>query len=206
MQSLFGSTSPDDILGKIGLRESHFDWRFVPDYKVLKIVTDRLKQDNKRVVLTQGVYDLVHEGHAQYLEKARSYGDILVVGVDSDELTRRRKGPNRPIVPQHERVRMLTHLRHVDLVTIKDINHDIGELIRVIRPDILIVSDSTKDFTSQMAKEYKDVCKEVISLPPQATTTTSARIRSLSVEGAQKLSEEINKVVNNFLGTLKDGE
>src|SRR5579871_5634371 len=95
-----------------------FKNRFVPDHAALKDVIANLKQEGAKVVLTQGVYDLIHEGHARYLEAAKSYGDVLLVGVDSDELTKLRKGPNRPIVPQGERVTMLLHLRHVDLVTI----------------------------------------------------------------------------------------
>ena len=61
--------------------------RFIPNLKELKRVTDNLKRMGYRIVLTQGVYDMLHEGHARYLEQALSYGDVLVVGVDSDELT-----------------------------------------------------------------------------------------------------------------------
>ncbi|MEN9647666.1 MAG: hypothetical protein RLY57_470, partial [Candidatus Parcubacteria bacterium] len=77
--------------------------RFIPDMNELKAVVDHFRQMGYRIVLTQGVYDLIHEGHALYLENARSLGDLLIVGVDSDELTKKRKGPSRPIVPQSER-------------------------------------------------------------------------------------------------------
>ena len=127
---------------------------FIPDYTQLKGAVDTLRKDGRRIVLTQGVYDLIHEGHALYLEKAKAYGDVLVVGVDSDALTKLRKGPERPIVPEAERVRMLTHLRHVDLVTIRNVNDDLGTLIRLVRPDVLVVSESTRDFTKQMVEDY----------------------------------------------------
>ncbi len=183
---------------------SDLEHRFVSDYDELKRLSDTFKQMGYRVVLTQGVYDLIHEGHAGYLEAAKSQGDILIVGIDSDELTRKRKGPERPIVPETERLKMLVHLRHVDIVTLRHINHDIGHLIRVIQPDVLVVSESTTDFTSQMAKEYEGVCGKIVTLPPQATTTTSARIRNLTIEGAEKLAKELSKLTQDFLKKIRN--
>ncbi len=183
--------------------KTHFGERVVTDQKVLKNIVARLKEMGYRIVLTQGVYDLIHEGHALYLEAARAHGDILIVGVDSDELTKIRKGPERPIVPQSERLKMLVHLRHVDLVTLREASHDIGDLIRLVEPDVLIVSKSTGDFTSKMVKEYKPFCGKIITLPPQATTSTSARIRLLAIEGAEKLAREINKLTEQFISNIR---
>lgn len=177
--------------------------RFIPNHKELKEIVDQLKRMGYRIVLTQGVYDLIHEGHALYLQNARSHGDILIVGVDSDELTRKRKGPERPIVPQKERVNMLVHLRHVDIVTIREVDHDIGELIRLVQPDVLIVSKSTKDFPKKDVDEYRGVVGKIKILPPQATTTTTGRIRNLTIEGATKLVREINKLTDEFLLKIK---
>ena len=176
---------------------------FIKDYKILKKEVSKLKSQGKKIVLTQGVYDLIHEGHALYLEKARSYGDILIVGVDSDLLTKKRKGPSRPIVPQKERLNMLLHLRHVDIVTLREIKHGIGGLIKLIEPDVLIVSESTKDFPSKDVAIYKKCAKEIIMLPPQATTSTTARITRLTIEGAENLADEINKLTQNFLEKIK---
>ncbi len=181
-----------------------FPQRFIPDYKELANLVAQLRETGKRIVLTQGVYDLIHEGHALYLEKARAYGDILIVGVDSDELTRKRKGPSRPIVPQNARLKMLAHLRHVDIVTLRHAHHGIGDLIRVVRPDVLVVSQSTKDFTKKMVREYRAVCAAIINLPSQARTSTSARVRNLTIEGAQTLAEEISRVTKNFLEGIKN--
>lgn len=182
---------------------SDFKSRFIPDHKELKDTIEMLKKMGYRIVLTQGVYDLIHEGHAAYLEVARSHGDLLIVGVDSDELTKRRKGPDRPIVPQGERLKMLLHLRHVDVVTLREATSDLGDLIRLVKPDVLVVSKSTKDFTSEMVKDYRDYCGKIVSLPPQATTTTSARIRNLTIEGAEKLATEISRLTQNFLLKIK---
>lgn len=182
---------------------SNLGHRFIPNYRELEKIVKTFKAMGYRVVLTQGVYDLIHEGHAAYLEAAKSKGDVLIVGVDSDELTRKRKGPDRPIVPQEERLKMLVHLRHVDIVTLREVHHDIGDLIRLVKPDVLIVSKSTSDFTRGMAQEYLSVCGEIITLPPQATTTTSARIRNLTIEGAEKLATEVTRLTGNFLTKIR---
>jgi len=177
--------------------------RFISDYKELDEIVSQLKKMGFKIVLTEGVYDLIHEGHALYLEKARSHGDILIVGVDSDELTRKRKGPDRPIVPQDERVKMLIHLRHVDIVTLREISHGIDELIKLVKPDVLIVSETTKDFPVKDVEQYTNYCGEIKRLPPQATTTTTGRIRNLTIEGVTRLVREINKLTDEFLGKIK---
>lgn len=193
-------------LSKILETKTNFSDRFVPDHSELEKLVKEFKARHLKIVLTQGVYDLLHEGHALYLEAAKSYGDVLVVGVDSDELTKLRKGPNRPIVPQEERVKMLIHLRHVDLVTIRDAKHDIGALIRLVRPDVLITSSSTEDFKKDLGQgTYNSYCGQIVILPPQATTTTTARIRNLTIEGAEKLAREVGRLTEKFLDDIRNG-
>lgn len=191
---------------KILAPETNFQHRFITDQKILKKLVETFKKQGKKIVLTQGVWDLIHEGHALYLEVAKGYGDVLIVGVDSDELTRMRKGPNRPIVPQTERVKMLVHLRHVDIVTIREASHDIGDLIRLVQPDVLVTSSSTTDFDEKMKREYKDFCGKIITMPPQATTSTTARIRNLTIEGAEELASEVVKLTHDFLDKIKKGK
>jgi D-beta-D-heptose 7-phosphate kinase/D-beta-D-heptose 1-phosphate adenosyltransferase len=181
--------------------------RFIPDYKELKRVVEDLKRMGYRIVLTQGVYDMIHEGHAKYLENARSYGDILIVGVDSDELTRKRKGPNRPIVPQAERLEMLAHLRSVSVLTLREVNHGMAKLIETVRPDVLITSSSTSDFPAKDVAAYKRSCGKIVTLPPQAATSTTARVRLLTISGADQLAQEIMRgipeLVDNALKNLR---
>ena len=193
------------IVTKILAPETNLEDRFIADENKLKKILDLCRQKRKKIVLTQGVYDLIHEGHALYLEQAKSHGDVLVVGVDSDELTRMRKGPNRPIVPQSERIKMLVHLRHVDIVTIREAHHGIGDLIRLVRPDVLITSSSTSDFTNDMKREYEGYAKRIVTLPPQATTSTTARIRNLTIEGAEELAKQVLKLTNDFIKKIKKG-
>lgn len=181
------------------------DPRYFQDFEALKKQLDVLRGEGKRVVLTQGVYDMLHIGHAQYLEKARSHGDVLVVGIDSDALTRKRKGDGRPIVPEDERIKMLLHLRHVDFVVLRDIDKELEALIMTIRPDVYIASESTKDFT--VDEQLASYCKEVHVLPPQATTSTTARVRQVSMLGADQLAaelaEQIPEIVRSALNKIK---
>lgn len=78
------------------------------------------RSQGKKVVTTNGCFDLLHLGHVRYLEHAKSLGDILIVGVNSDRSVRRNKGPLRPIVPQGERAKLLAALKPVDFVFIFD--------------------------------------------------------------------------------------
>lgn len=184
--------------------KTNFEHRLIRDYGVLERIVEHLKKKGLKIVLTQGVWDLIHEGHAKYLEAAKSYGDILVVGLDSDALTRMRKGPNRPIVPERERIQMLIHLRHVDIVTVRDAEHDIGHLIRLVKPHVLVTSSTTDDFKEDLKKgTYNGFCGKIVTLPPQATTSTSARIRNLTIDGAEQLAYEVGKLTKNFIRQIR---
>ncbi len=177
--------------------------RYIKNFDDLTKIVSSLKTLGNTIVLTQGVYDLIHEGHAKYLEIAKTHGSILIVGVDSDELTRKRKGPNRPIVPENERIEMLLHLRHVDYVVVRDVEKEIGDLIRTVKPDILITSSTTKDFTREVIQKYKNSCGKIVTLPAQSTTSTTARIRQLTIDGASSLAEEINKLTKDFIQKIR---
>lgn len=94
-----------------------------------------LRAEGKRVVFTNGVFDILHIGHVRYLQEARALGDALLVGVNSDASVRRLKGPTRPVNPEDERAEVLDALACVDGVCLfsEDTPHD---LIEVVRPDI----------------------------------------------------------------------
>src|ERR1700730_15273449 len=85
---------------------SNFELRYVPDYATISQIADAQRVLGSKVVLTRGTFDILHEGHSMYLEAARRFGHFLIVGVDSDEKVRRRKGIWRPVVPESERLRM----------------------------------------------------------------------------------------------------
>ena len=100
-------------------------------------VIARLKQDGKRIVFTNGCFDIIHVGHIRYLKSAKELGDILVIGLNSDESVRKIKGDNRPIVSQGERAEILSSIRSVDYVVIFN-EPDPYNTITAIKPDILI--------------------------------------------------------------------
>ncbi|MCK5832311.1 D-glycero-beta-D-manno-heptose 1-phosphate adenylyltransferase [bacterium] len=96
-----------------------------------------LKDEGKRIVFTNGCFDIIHRGHIEYLKKAKALGDILVIGLNSDASVCRIKGETRPIVPQEDRKLILESLRFVDVVIIFD--EDTPEkLINKIKPDVLV--------------------------------------------------------------------
>ena len=97
----------------------------------------RWKQAGKKVVFTNGCYDLLHPGHIRLLEQARSLGDILILALNSDESVRRLKGPSRPLLSEQERVEVASGLAAVDAITI--FGEDTPrELIAVVLPDVLV--------------------------------------------------------------------
>lgn len=95
------------------------------------------RRAGKRVVFTNGVFDLLHPGHIRYLRAARAQGDALIVAVNSDRSVRANKGPSRPIVPEQERAEMLAALDMVDAVVIFD-DETPAAIIETLRPDVLV--------------------------------------------------------------------
>lgn len=176
-----------------------FEDRYIPDRQVLASIVNTLRQSGYRIVLTQGVYDLFHIGHKRYLEAAKSHGDILIVGVDTDELTRQRKGPARPFDWLNDRLEILAALRTVDIVTIRDVGEHMYDLIRTVKPDVLIMSETTSDFGDKDRQNLLKYCGEIKILPAQASTTTTAKLRRMMVEGAVELGKKITELVNEFL-------
>lgn len=90
-----------------------------------------------KVVFTNGVFDLLHPGHVQYLQAARKLGDALIVGLNSDRSVRANKGPERPITPEAERAEILMALECVDAVAIFD-DETPAEIVRRVQPDVLV--------------------------------------------------------------------
>lgn len=165
-----------------------FKDRFVPEHEHLVLLIEQLRSMGCTIGFVTGVWDLIHIGHAEYIqhgkeEVAKLYPEsdhiIMVVGVDSDAFTKQRKGPDRPIVPEDERLRMLGHLRAVDILTLQ---YEADQLFKVVAHDVRIVSQSTQDLPQLGLIQSQ--CAHVVNLPPQADTSTTARIRRLSFDGA----------------------
>jgi rfaE bifunctional protein nucleotidyltransferase chain/domain len=103
----------------------------------LRRILDGHREQGEKIVFTNGVFDLLHPGHIRYLREARAEGDRLVVAINSDSSARRLKGADRPVLPQHERAKILASLDVVDYVTVFDEDTP-AEIIEALRPDVLV--------------------------------------------------------------------
>lgn len=128
---------------KASLHKSSIDLH-IKSFKEIKKVVKRYKKQNKKVVFTNGCFDLLHRGHVSYLNSAKALGDVLVVGVNSDESVKRLKGQDRPINNQEDRAYLLSALECVDYVVIFDEDTPY-ELIERVKPDILVKGADYKD-------------------------------------------------------------
>jgi len=103
----------------------------------IKSLRKKFKEQNKKVVFTNGVFDLIHAGHVDYLIKSKALGDILIVGMNTDDSVRRIKGEKRPIVSQTDRAFVLSNLKPVDYVVLFEEDTPL-EIIKALVPDVLV--------------------------------------------------------------------
>jgi D-beta-D-heptose 7-phosphate kinase/D-beta-D-heptose 1-phosphate adenosyltransferase len=111
--------------------------RKIQSLSSLKRIVARLKKEGKKVVFSNGCFDILHVGHIRYLSRARKMGDLLVVGLNTDRSVRMIKGDKRPIVPEKERAEVLAALEIVDYVVLFD-EPDPLRLIAALKPHILV--------------------------------------------------------------------
>jgi D-glycero-beta-D-manno-heptose 1-phosphate adenylyltransferase len=107
----------------------------IKDRKELIEAITAAKKAGQRIVFANGCFDLLHVGHVRYLEAARAMGEVLVVGINSDEEVRKQKGPGRPLMPQDQRAEMIAAIEVVDFVTIFD-EPTVTELLLALKPDV----------------------------------------------------------------------
>lgn len=137
-------------------------------------ITQRLKREGKRVVFTNGCFDILHVGHVKYLQEAKSYGDVLIVGLNSDSSVRELKGPTRPVNPQEDRAYILAALESVDYVVMFS-DETPHELIKSIAPDIL-VKGGDYEGKSVVGAEFAGELRLVQFVDGKSTTATISRI------------------------------
>ena len=141
---------------KLSLHQSSVENKIQSFNKISNTISF-LKQKNKKIVFTNGCFDILHKGHASYLNQAKKLGDILIVGLNSDDSVKRLKGKNRPINTQEDRAYILASLEAVDYVVIFDEDTPYS-LIKIIKPDILVKGADYKNkqvVGSDIAKEVK---------------------------------------------------
>jgi D-glycero-beta-D-manno-heptose 1-phosphate adenylyltransferase len=135
-------------------------------------IRKKLKREEKKVVFTNGCFDIVHRGHVEYLTKAKALGDVLFVGMNTDASVRRLKGPTRPIVCQDDRALVLAAFRVVDYVCLFDEDTPY-ELLKAIVPDVL-VKGSDWSIDSIVGKDIVEAAGgtvQTIDVVPNRSTT-----------------------------------
>lgn len=156
----FANAAAAVVVGKVGSATAklceiinyNYDLSYIDD----KLLIKNLKKDGKKIVFTNGCFDILHRGHITYLKEAKSFGDILVVGLNSDNSVHKLKGDNRPINNQDDRLFMLKNLSCVDFVILFDEDTPYN-LINEIRPDILVKGGDYKDKEVVGSDIIKDV-------------------------------------------------
>ncbi len=135
-------------------------------------IKDKLKKEGKKIVFTNGCFDILHRGHIEYLSKAKELGDVLIVGLNSDSSVRQIKGEGRPIIPQEDRAIILASLHFVDYVVIFE-EPTPYELISKIVPDVLVKGSdwSPENVVGRDIVEANGGKVVLIELTPNRSTT-----------------------------------
>ncbi len=166
----------------------------------LMTLHEKLSEKNKKVVFTAGSWDLLHVGQVRYLEEAKSFGDVLVVGVSSNEAIRKVKGSNKPILDEKIRAEMLTYLRFVDFVTILP-EPSCQPTLGLLRPDWYITVKDDWNDNYKESKEYKTVIKyggKVKIVDRQSTAISTTKIIQRAIGG------HLGDVFKDFMELRKD--
>ena len=151
--------------------ESH-----IKSFDEIKVQVDRLKKLGKKIVFTNGCFDILHRGHVSYLDIAKSYGDVLILGLNSDESVKTLKGENRPINNEEDRAYILSALESVDFVTIFS-DETPYELIKMLEPDIL-VKGGDYEGKEVVGSDIAGEVKLVQFVDGRSTTKTIHKIQS----------------------------
>jgi rfaE bifunctional protein nucleotidyltransferase chain/domain len=150
----------------------------------MKSFVDRVKGEDKRVVFTNGCFDILHQGHIHYLSEARSFGHYLIVGLNSDRSVRNIKGKHRPLLPQSARAELLAALCFVDGVVIFDEDNPLA-IIKYLQPQVLVKgSDWSEDeiVGADIVKQAGGEVKRIPLVPGVSTSEIIRRIASLNEE------------------------
>ncbi len=142
---------------------------------------NELKAQNKKIVFTNGVFDIIHSGHVEYLTEAKSLGDVLIVGLNSDSSVKMIKGDKRPIVQQDNRAYVLANLKPVDFVVIFDEDNPLNVIKRVM-PDILVKGadwDEDKIIGSDIVKQSGGEIKRIKFVENNSSTNIIERIKEI---------------------------
>ncbi|MDD5072964.1 MAG: D-glycero-beta-D-manno-heptose 1-phosphate adenylyltransferase [Candidatus Omnitrophica bacterium] len=161
----------------------------ITSFSKLKALASRLRAKGKRIVFTNGCFDILHAGHVKYLEKARSLGDVLVLGLNSDRSVKKIKGPSRPIIPQKDRAAVVASLGFVDYVVIFGDATPL-KLIKAVRPYVLVKGADWKVGKIVGADLVKSYGGKVVAIPLVKGRSTTGLIRRIlntaDIRGARR--------------------
>jgi rfaE bifunctional protein nucleotidyltransferase chain/domain len=185
--------------------EANFEARLVDSLDEMRQTVTHLRGLGFTIGVTSGSFDLIHLGHVKYLARAKQLCDVLVVGVDSDTKIRRRKGEDRPMVPQQERLEMLAYQRPVDVIYLKDDGDPRWGLIDAVRPDVLVLTEDHSYGPDDLG-ELMELCERIEVVERQASVTTSERIRQMYMHLGERLGPKLAEVLPGLIdGLLKRG-
>ena len=137
--------------------------------------------------------------------KGKALADILIVAVDTDELTRDRKGADRPFDPEGERILTISGLRPVDIVVTKTLNEHKHYLLKIIQPDFFVISKSTGDEIQNDIDEFGSMVGEVVNFEPQSSNSTTAKFRKLKKGAFEEFRTELDALTDRLQRRL-DGK
>jgi D-beta-D-heptose 7-phosphate kinase/D-beta-D-heptose 1-phosphate adenosyltransferase len=149
----------------------------------LKKIIDRLRKEGKKIIFTNGCFDILHVGHTRYLEEAKKQGDVLVLGLNSDDSVRSIKGQKRPVIPENERADVVAALESVDFVTIFPELTPL-ELIEYLKPDVIVKGGDWKEEQVVGRKSLEKWGGRVIIIPEiKGSSTTNVIDKIIEVYG-----------------------
>lgn len=178
-----------------------FEHRLIRSLADVKDEVRALRKDGRRIVLTSGSFDLIHLGHVKYLARAKACGDVLLVGVDSDAKIRRRKGDDRPMVPQAERLEMLAYQRPVDLIYLKHDDDPRWGLIKAAEPDVLVLT-AGHSYSSDEQEALREFCGRIEVVERQSDVTTSERIRQMYMHLGDRLGPKLAEILPELIDRI----
>ncbi len=149
----------------------------------LRLLTPRLQAQGKRVVFTNGCFDLLHWGHIRFLEESKRQGDVLIVALDSDDSVRRVKGPCRPVIRQEQRLAMLAALEAVDYVTVFT-SEQLPDILQTLKPDILTKGSNYPAADVRGREVVTGYGGQVVIIPITDPVSISGLIRQICQNGS----------------------
>lgn len=169
------SATLDEIIEYESSLNHSFSDQNIKTQKDILTISQKYREEGKKIIFTNGCFDLIHSGHIKYLENAKEFGDILIVGLNSDQSVKLLKGNNRPINSENDRAYILAALKAVDYVVIFD-DETPYELIKIIKPHILVKGG---DYVNKkvVGQDIVEELKIVDFVPNQSTTETIEKIR-----------------------------